>query len=382
MSDSAETILQFGAGNFLRAFFDLFVHEANEAGQGVGQIVVVQSTPGPRAEQLNATGGLYHVVLRGYSDGEVVDTAYQVDSVSRAIVASEDWGAVLEVARSPDLRVVVSNTTEKGYELSESDTGLCDTGLSEGRAPVSFPAKLLACLDARFRAGGSGLTILPCELFSDNADRLRDIVVGLAESWSLSGELCEWIRSECRWHRNLVDRIVTGRPSEFPMLDNDPLLTMGEPFALFAIEERDHPLQLFDHPAIVRTPDVTPYGLRKVRIINGAHTALVCRALPAGFETVRAAVEDPETRAWLDGLLFEEIVPTIADRVEGAEEFAKQVIERFLNPFVEHKLESIALHHEEKVKVRLLPSLVEFRERFGKEPARLSELLPDVEANE
>ena len=368
MNDQKETILQFGAGKFLRAFFDLFVQEAADAGQEPGKVVVVQSTPGARAGELNDRGCAYHVLLRGIPGGERVDEVRRVESISRALVADESWVEVLELARSEELRVVVSNTTERGYEVDGHDG-------PESAPPASFPAKLLQVLLARFEAGCGGLTILPCELIEHNASRLRGIVLALAETWRLPLDFLRWAAKECSWHENLVDRIVTGRPGEHPLLDEDPLVIACEPFALFAIEARGGKLDLFSHQAIRVVDDVTPYALRKVRILNGAHTALVAKALPAGFATVREGVEDPGVGSWLRDLLFQEIVPTVKERVEDAEGFAHEVLERFRNPFVEHRLEDIALHHEDKMRLRLLPTCEEYAEQTGEEPVILTELL-------
>ena len=368
MSDQKEKILQFGAGKFLRAFLDLFVQEAAEAGENPGRVVVVQSTPGVRAGDLAARGCSYHVLLRGISDGEQVDSVCRVDSISRALVAGESWQEVLDLARSEDLEVIVSNTTEKGYEGDETDG-------PDSSPPSSFPAKLLQVLQARFEAGCRGVMVIPCELIEHNASTLRGLVLGLGESWGLPLEFLHWAAKECSWHENLVDRIVTGRPEAHPLLEEDPLLIACEPFALFAIESCGDRLDLFSHPAIRVVDDVTPYALRKVRILNGAHTALVAKALPAGFETVRAAVEDSRMGSWLHDLLFQEIVPTVRDRVEDAEGFAHDVLERFRNPFVDHRLEDIALHHEDKLRVRLLPTCEEYAEQTGKDPVILAELL-------
>src|SRR5262245_61806992 len=162
MTDLPETILQFGTGRFLRAFADLFIHQANEEGQTVGRVVLVQSTGGDRAGGLEKQGGRYHVVVRGIEDGEVVDRVEECGSISRALVASTQWDEVLGVARSPHLRVILSNTTEKGYDLDPADT-------AESTPPRSFPAKLLAVLRARFEAGLPGLTVVPCELREHNA---------------------------------------------------------------------------------------------------------------------------------------------------------------------------------------------------------------------
>ena len=363
-----ETILQFGGGNFLRAFVDLFVHEANQSGQAVGRVVVVQSTESNRAELLNVQGGRYHVVIRGLVGGEGVNRAQAVESISRALVAKTEWEEVLDVGRSPELRWIVSNATEAGYALDADDR-------AEGGAPGSFPAKLLLVLSARFKAGGAGVTVLPCELVEQNGDRLLDLVLEQAQVWGIAGALTDWLRHEVRWLNTLVDRIVSGRPEGHPLLGKDALLTVAEPFALWVIEEKGEAAPLFHHPALQRVGDVRPFSLRKVRILNGAHTALVCKALPLGIETVREAVLHPEIGPWLRALVFEEIVPTLERRVEGSGRFAEQVLERFANPFLNHQLADIALHHDAKVKVRVMPTYEAFVEAFGQKPGLLGEIL-------
>jgi tagaturonate reductase len=368
MSTLPETILQFGAGRFLRAFADLFVHQANAAGRDVGRIVVVQSTGDDRAGGLNRQGGRYHVVVRGVENGQVVDRVEVCESIARAVVANAQWDEVLAVARSPRLRLILSNTTEKGYDLDPADT-------AQDAPPRSFPAKLLAVLRARFDAGGAGLTIVPCELHEHNAEMLRGIVAGLAGRWDLPESFRRWLAEECAWLDTLVDRIVTGTPREHPLLAEDPMLTACEPYALWAIRQRPHAWRFLEHPAVVWTDDVMPYFLRKVRILNAAHTALVIKAVPRGFRTVREAVGDRELGAWLRRLLFEEVVPTLAGRVVEPEAFARQTLERFQNPFIEHKLADIAVHHDAKVGVRLAPTREEFVARFGRRPPLLDELL-------
>ncbi len=368
MNELPETILQFGAGNFLRSFADLFIHQANQDGQAVGRIVVVQSTGRERAEAINAQSGRYHVVIRGFAEGQVVERVEEAGAISRALFAGDQWDAILEVARSPQLRWILSNTTEAGYDLDPGDGPDADP-------PPSFPAKLTAVLHTRWRAGGDPVVLLPCELFEGNADRLRSLVLGLARDWGLDESFCEWVAESCRWRNTLVDRIVTGRPAEHPLLDRDALLTVGEPYALWAVQRPEGDPTLFEHPALLEVPDVTPYFLRKVRILNGAHTALVCKARPMGLSTVRESVEHPEVGPWLHGLLFEEIVPVLEGRVDDAERFAHQTLDRFRNPFLEHKLETIALHHEAKVQTRLVPTFEEFRAQKGRTPERLAEIL-------
>ncbi len=368
MNPLPETVLQFGSGRFLRAFADLFIHQANGRGQAVGRVVVVQSTGADRAGGLNRQSGRYHVVVRGLEGGAVVDRVEAVESVSRAVAAATQWDEVRALARSPDLRVVLSNTTETGYDLDPADR--------PGDAPPrSFPAKLLAVLRERFTAGLPGLTVVPCELREHNADLLRGIVERLARGWNLPDDLRHWLGHECLWLNTLVDRIVTGTPKEHPLLAADALLTVCEPYALWAIEQKPGAAPFLRHPAVVWTPDVQPYFLRKVRILNGAHTALLIRAKPRGFVTVREAVGDAELGAWLERLLFEEVVPVLEGRVEDAPGFARQTLERFRNPFVEHKLADIAAHHASKVAIRLAPTRQEYEAKFGRVPPLLDEVL-------
>ena len=370
MDGLPETILQFGGGNFLRAFADLFVHEASLAGDAAGRVVVVQSTDSNRAALLEAQGGRYHVWIRGLEHGEEVDRIQEVRSISRALVAREDWGAVLDVARSPGLRSVISNTTEAGFALAETDR-------PDGGAPESFPAKLLLVLQARFEAGLPGLDILPCELVEQNGDRLLELVLEQAAIWGVDSTLIRWLEAEVSWRNTLVDRIVSGRPDSHPLLTEDALLTTTEPFALWVIEAEENTPPPIEHPAIEETDHVAPFLLRKVRILNGAHTALVCKALPLGIETVREAVTHVDVGPWLHRLVFEEIVPTLVGEVVAPDRFAEQALERFANPFLEHRLKDIALHHEAKVKVRLVPTLESFENTFGRRPELLSEILSD-----
>ncbi len=363
-----ETILQFGSGRFLRAFFDLFVHHANGQGQNVGRIVMVQSTGDGRADGLNKQGGKYHVVVRGFENGAVVDRVEECASVSRAIHAGTKWTDVLNVATSPACMTIISNTTEAGFTLDAGDSP-ADT------VPKSYPAKLLAVLKARWEAKEPGPTIVPCELIEGNAGILRGLVATMAANWQYPLEFQNYLNDDCVWLHTLVDRIVTGTPSEHPLLASDPMVIVAEPFAFFALEDHPRSSLRFTHPAITRAADVTPYFLRKVRILNAAHTALLIKAMPMGFAFVRDAVNDPELGPWLQRLLVEEIVPTIDARVDGAQWFAEQTLDRFRNPFIDHKFADIHLHHESKMKVRLVPTRDEYLEMSGMTPPLLTEVI-------
>jgi tagaturonate reductase len=364
-------LLQFGAGNFLRAFTDLFVQEMNESGLPLLEIIVVQSTDGERARLLNEQGGRYHVVVRGIENGQTVDRVQECASISHALIAQMEWPKVIETASATGLKAIVSNTTEAGFVLEEADR-------TAGEAvPVSFPARLLTLLKARYDARQAGVVLLPCELLDDNALRLRELVIEQADRWGWTDTgFRGWLNDDCQWVNNLVDRIVSGMPTEHPLKESDPLLTVTEPYQFWAVEDKPG-TEFLNHPAIHRVPDVRPFGLRKVRILNGAHTAMLayCRKYRPDIQVVREAVADPVISEWLRGLLFEEIVPTITDRVPHAEGFAHQTLERFANPFLDHKLSAIALHHDKKVPVRLVPTRDEFVAKFGRIPVRLEEAI-------
>ena len=367
-----ETILQFGTGKFLRCFVDLFVHELNAKGQDRGGVVLVQSTGSERAEEFNRQCGRYHAAIRGQRQGERIDRTVEVASVARALAASSQWDEVLAVGRSDSLQLIVSNTTEAGYALQPGDSP------TDG-APQSFPAKLLLVLKARFEARLPGVTVLPCELLERNADRLLDLVLDLTRLWELDDSLVEWLQHECCWSSTLVDRIVSAPSPGDPRAATDPLFAVAEPFALWLIEgTAPIPCGLVEHPAIEQVPRLEPYYLRKVRILNGAHTALVAKAMPLGFETVRDAVTDSDVGSWLRSLLFEEIVPVLEGRTESPDEFAEETLQRFANPFLDHRLADIALHHSVKLETRLAPTHAEYRERFGRVPKLLDEILSDA----
>jgi tagaturonate reductase len=362
--DLPEAILQFGSGKFLRGFADLFIHQANESGQRIGRIVVVQTTGDTRANLLTEQGGRYHVAVRGLSAGQVVDRVEESASISRALFAARQWPDVLAAARSPELRFIISNTAEAGYNLNPADRPTMSP-------PASFPAKLLLVLHERFRAAQPGVHILPCELFEHNADTLQRLLLQLAEAWDLPTDFVAWMRSECTWHNALVDRIITSQPSDDPRLRGDALAVVAEPYALWAIEVQPGAGELIRHPAIRLTDDHLPFFLRKVRILNAAHTALAGPAQAKGHRLVREALADTAIEAWLRQLLFEEIVPVLEGHVEAPAEFAEQTLERFRNPFLDHKLSDILTYHEAKVKIRLIPTRDEYRAKFGRTPPLL-----------
>ncbi|MSR57459.1 MAG: altronate dehydrogenase [Planctomycetaceae bacterium] len=364
-----ETILQFGAGRFLRAFVDRFVQNANDQGHAVGRVVVVQSTPGRRADLINEQPDGYHVLVRGYDEGKLYERTEHVQSIARALVAQDCWSQVLEAARLPSLRYIVTNATEAGYDLDAGDR-------LDSAPPASMPGKLTRVLWERFQAGEAPVVVLPCELIEGNASKLLAIVTALARDWLLPTQFAEWLSLECQWLNNLVDCIVTPVPADVTLPAWDKMPVSAEPFALWAIQRpAGSEPRLFPHPAIHVVDDLTPYYLRKVRILNGLHSAMAAKFRPAGFLTVLEVMSDREALRWLRGLCYEEIVPTIAYRVDNAALFADQTFDRFRNPFLAHKLADIVLNHEAKVKVRLQPTRDEYARLFGRAPRKLCEVL-------
>lgn len=369
MSQLPETILQFGGGRFLRAFADRFVQHANDAGAGVGKIVVVQSTPGPRADLLNQQKDGYHVIVRGYEDGELVDRVENIRSISRALVAANQWDEVLQLARSPELKYILSNGTESSYVLDSADQ-------LDSSPAKSLPGKFTQVLWARFQAKQKPALMLPCELIENNAEKLLDLVLTQSRQWQLPEDFQNWISKDTMWLASLVDCIVTNGPKDHELAQSDQLLACAEPYALWALQKpANGEPPMFEDPAIHIVDDLAPFYLRKVRMLNGTHTAMVAKFLPAGFTTVQEVLGDKKASRWVRDLLFEEIVPTLAYRLESVAEFADQVYDRFRNPFQAHKLQDIALNHDDKLRIRLQPTHDEYQKLFGKIPQRLAEVL-------
>ncbi|AHG87915.1 Mannitol dehydrogenase domain-containing protein [Gemmatirosa kalamazoonensis] len=372
-----EKAVQFGTGAFLRGFIDFFVDAANRQGTFDGRIVAVGSTGSGRDEILEAQDGLYTLVSQGVVNGAVAQDTRVVSSVSRALSANAEWDAVLAVARSPELALVFSNTTEVGIVLDESDA-------FEMSPPKSFPAKLARFLYERASAfeydPARSVVVVPCELIEDNGAKLKAIVRAHAERWRLDARFLAWLDA-VPFCDTLVDRIVPGAPkgAEAERLRetlgyDDGLLTTCEPYRLFAIRgdaALKARLGFADaDPGIVVTDDITPYRELKVRLLNGTHTAFVPAALLAGCETVREAVEHPLVGRLVKRLMFDEIAPTVP--APGAEQFARDVLDRFSNPFIRHALVDITLQATMKTRVRLVPTIERYAAAHGAAPPALA----------
>lgn len=374
-----ERVLQFGEGNFLRAFVDWMLERMNRRGLFNGRAVLVQPIAEGRAESINRQNGLYTVLLRGAVAGKMLETREVITSVNRCLDPHREFDQVLDLAKQPELRFVVSNTTEAGIRLDPEDR-------LEARPARSFPAKLTQLLYARFRHfegdPSKGWILLPCELIERNGDALEAAVRELCQKWSLPDEFESWLAESSVFTNTLVDRIVTGFPSsEAEALGHelgyrDELMVAGEAFHCWVIEsprpvEKELPFVRAGLD-VVWTKDMTPYRDRKVRILNGAHTMLAVGAFLAGKDTVRSAMEDPLLRSYVKSALREEILPTLSLPATELESFAQAVLERFENPFIHHQLLSISLNSVSKYKARLLGTVLDNQRHDHRHSPRLA----------
>ena len=369
-----ETVIQFGEGNFLRGFFDYFLHKMNEKGLYDGKAVVVQPIPMGRTKELNEQDCKYNLYLRGIKDGEIVKEHTFVESISRCVDPYVNFEDYMALADNPDFRFIVSNTTEAGIEF-------VDTCKFDDKPALSFPGKLTQLLYRRYKNGLNGFIILACELIDNNGSELKKCVLKYAELWNLEAEFVAWLENENHFVNTLVDRIVTGYPNDETkeMHPDDKFLDTAEIFHLWVIEgdfEDEFPLKKSGFN-VVWTDDAKPYKKIKVRILNGAHTSLVAGALLSGIETVGEAMNDDVASAFLNKCMKEEILPTIGENDESIA-FANAVFDRFRNPFIAHKWRSIALNSVSKFSVRVLPTLLEYKEKNGVAPKGLTLALANL----
>jgi tagaturonate reductase len=373
-----ERILQFGEGNFLRAFSNWMIQQMNDKANFDAGVVVVQPIDQGLVKTLNEQDGLYTLYLNGIKNGEAISEHLVIDCIQRGINPYEDFDGYMANAKNTDLRFIISNTTEAGIAYIATDK-LQDT------PQKSFPGKLTALLHSRFKhfkgASDKGLIVIPCELIDRNGDNLKKIILRYAEDWNLGEEFVQWIKNHNIFCNTLVDRIVPGYPKgkmdsitkELGYKDN--LVVEGEQFHLWVIES---PKSVKDEfPAeecglnVVFTDNMEPYRTRKVRILNGAHTTLVPVGYLYGIDKVRESLEDPVVGSFLKKAVFEEICPTLDLPDEELKKFSNDVFDRFRNPYLEHELMSISLNSISKYKTRVLPSVIEFINGKNTLPKRL-----------
>ena len=381
LKDAPEKVLQFGEGNFLRAFVDYWFDLANEKVGWNGKCVLVQPIAPGLAKMINAQDGLYTLYLRGSQNGQKVDDKRVISSVSRCLnpYEKEDYEAMMQVAASDDLEIIASNTTEAGIVYDPA----CQ---KDDCPPSSFPAKLTQVLYHRWQAGKKGILMLACELIDNNGKELLKCVNQYIDQWGLEDGFRKYVNEDCTFCGSLVDRIVPGRirdPKEVAELERkhgyaDPLLDVGEVFGVWVIEGDPKLNDVLPfrkaglESKVFVTPDMTPYKKRKVRILNGAHTGFVLGAYLAGFDIVRDCMHDETILGYMNKMLLEEVVPILPLDQEDCKQFAAAVQDRFNNPFVNHELMSISLNSTAKWRARNMPSFLEYIEAKGKLPTCLT----------
>lgn len=355
-----ETILQFGTGNFLRGFTDYFIDTLNKKGLYDGKIIVVSPTNSKTVEKINAQNGRYNLILRGIDNGNEICKRTEINSISRAVNPYSDFDSFLSLAKNPDLRFIISNTTEAGICFD-------NTCKITDRPASSFPAKLTQFLYERYKNGLNGFVILACELIDNNGKELEKCVVKYAEKWQLDNDFITWAKNENSFCNTLVDRIVTGYPTDeadkiFDEIGyRDELIDTAEPYHLWVIEgdfENELPLQKAGFN-VVWTDDALPYKKMKVRILNGSHTSLVFPSLLCGVETVGESLKDEQLNAFLNTCLFDYILPML-DNADENRQFANAVLERFANPNIRHLWKSISLNSVSKFTARVLPTVNDY----------------------
>ncbi len=371
-------IMQFGEGNFLRAFVDWIIQDLNDHGAINASVAVVQPMPMGRVAELAVQDGLYTVRLEGIDKGENVKKSQVIDVIGDCVNPFADYEHFLSYGESEDLQVVISNTTEAGiaFDPTDTDFSVC---------PKSYPGKLLALLKRRydhFKGDVTkGLAIIPCELIDNNGDELYKCLNQLAEHIGMEKGFIEWLKNANHFTSTLVDRIVPGYPrneidairEECGYIDNN--VVKGEIFHLWVLKKEEYVQKVFPADStglnVIFADNIKPYKQRKVKILNGSHTAMVPVAYLCGIDTVGESVNDPTIGKFVRDFVFEEVNPTIDLPQDEMTAFATSVIERYQNPYIRHELMSIALNSTTKFRTRLLPTLEDYVRIKGKLPLHL-----------
>jgi tagaturonate reductase len=376
-----EKILQFGTGVLLRALPDYFVDKANRQGIFNGRILIVKSTNAGELDAFERQDGMYTIAIRGLENGEILDQPVICSAISRILSARQQWDDILLAAANSHLQIIISNTTEVGIQLLEESIFQ--------KPPASFPAKLLAFLFERFKIfNGSpeaGLIVIPTELLIDNGGKLKSILSALAHFNQLEPSFIDWLNSHNHFCSSLVDRIVPGKPDPETKdrLENkwgytDDLMSVCEPYCLWAIEGNDHVRKILSFysvdPGVVIAPDITKFRELKLRMLNATHTLSCGLAYLSGFNTVRAAMEDELFESYIRNLMMDEISPAIPYTISEDEKrtFGTKVLDRFRNPYLQHQWLSITMQYSSKILTRVLPVLNRYYEIFKKPPELIS----------
>ena len=373
-----EKVIQFGEGNFLRAFIEWIIWKTNQKTDFNGSVVVVQPIEKGMVSWLNEQDGLYHLNLQGLQDGKPVDSVDLIDVISRGLNPYEDFGAYMALAEQPEIRFVISNTTEAGIAFDPA----CKL---DDKPASSYPGKLTQLLYHRYQYfkgdAKKGLIIFPCELIFENGKHLKECIRQYIKLWNLGEEFSAWFENACGVYSTLVDRIVPGYPRDTAAQlceragYDDHLLDKAEIFHLWVIEAPKEVAAEF--PAdkaglhVLFVPSEAPYHERKVTLLNGPHTVLSPVGYLSGLNTVKECCEDPEVGQFVKKVMYDELLPTLNLPKEELLQFANDVMERFRNPFVKHFVTSIMLNSFPKFKTRDLPGLKTYLERKGELPKGL-----------
>lgn len=372
-------VVQFGEGNFLRAFVDFIIDKLNQEANFNAGVAVVQPLNGGLIPILKEQEGLYTLFMRGVKKGNLIDEKRLISCIQKAINPYNEYEDYLSLAKEESLELLISNTTESGIAYDENDKDF-------SKCPSSFPGKVTALLYRRFEyfkgAPDKGLTIIPCELINYNADTLKQIILRYAKDWNLGEDFVSWIENYNSFHNTLVDRIVPGYPKddiesyEAKLDYKDKLIVSAEIFLLWVIEGDDTllkkiPFDKIDENVLV-VKDMQPYRNRKVRILNGAHTGCVTMSLLYGNTTVKETMDNQFTGSFVQKMVFDEIGSILPMPKNEIDDFAEEVFDRFRNPFIKHLLSSIVLNSVSKFKVRVLPSLLAYQEKEDKLPVNLT----------
>lgn len=376
------TMLQIGEGNFLRGFADWMIQTCRDRGMFAGSIAVTQPRPSGKSkiERLAAQDGLYTLVTQGLENGTPVSRRETIAVFAEAFDPYSEWQRLIDLAVSPELRFIISNTTEAGLVYRPEK-------LTATEPIQSYPGKVAYLLYERYKTfqGDSkkGLILLPCELLERNGDTLRSAVLQYAKDWSFPAAFLEWVKQHNRFLNSLVDRIVTGYPAESQAeawFDEwgyrDAMLVTAEPYHLWAIEAEPELEELLPLRSaglnVFWTDDLKPFQQRKVRILNGAHTWMAPLGILHGVEHVRGLLEHPELGAMVRETVMNDILPTLPYEERELQAYAESVFDRFGNPYINHRLADIAMNSISKFKVRLLPSLAFYAESAREVPSSLT----------
>ncbi|MDN3204508.1 tagaturonate reductase [Algoriphagus sediminis] len=380
MSESNINVIQFGTGNFLRGFIEPLFQKLKDDALWEPKIALVQSTNSNSIKRLEETNFNYPLWLAGLKDGNEINEELQINVIRQGIKLPDQQNDFFKLAESNDLEFVISNVTEAGFKL--------ETEKDYPTFPNSFPARLTHFLYRRFEFfkgdNTKGLYFLPCELIKNNGDKLREMILEQSKIWGLSEEFEVWVIDSNLFYNTLVDRIITGLPSNStlekygPNSKFHPSRVQGEPYFFFGIEERkgSHQETILHHPAlpITFTESLTPFSLRKVRILNGAHIAMVALGLPHVIKTVSEFMNNKELFAFLKEMILLEVIPILPLPKQELEEYMLEIFDRFRNPFIEHKLNSIALNSIAKLSPRILASIRDYYDQTQALPEKLTEV--------